>query len=219
MGGSPLRAIELVGVAASGKSTLLRALAGRSGRVAAGVPFPTRLHLRYGLLHAARLLPAWLGSRDRWLSQKELRSMNYVAGWRRAVERWQPEDGVVVFDHGPLFRLARLSAFGPRLVASASFRAWSDEAVRAWAPLLDAVVWLDAPDELLVARIDGRDESHRMQGGPEPDTRRFLARYREAYGALLGELEAAGGPRPLRIDTSREVPGAIADRLLESFGL
>ena len=219
MGRSPLRAIELVGVAASGKTTLLRALAGRSNRVVDGLAFPTHLHVRLGVGHALRLLPAWLGSRDRWLTEKELRSMNYVAGWRLAVERRQPGDGVVVFDHGPLFRLARLRAHGPRVVASRSFQRWSGRAVRAWAPLLDAVVWLDAPDELLVARIDGRAEPHRMQGGPAQDTRRFLASYREVYAALLRELEAAGGPHPLRIDTSREAPGAIAEHLIESFGL
>ena len=219
MGTRPLRALELVGVAASGKSTLFRALAERSARVAPGVPCSSLEHLRFGLRHGAWLLRAWLDSHDRWLGEKELRSMSYVEGWRRGVERWQPGDRVAVFDHGPLFRLARLAAFGPRLVASAAFHVWSEQALSAWAKLLDGVVWLDAPDELLVARIDGRAEHHRMQGGDARDTRRFLARYRAAYATLLGELEAAGGPRPLRIDTSREGAAAIADRLIAGLGL
>lgn len=219
MGAGSLRAIELVGVAASGKSTLFRALAERSSCVAPVAAFGAFAHLRFGFAHAARLLPAWLASQGRWLSEKELRSMNYVAGWRHAVERWRPGEAALVFDHGPLFRLARLEAFGPRLVASPSFCAWSQAAVRSWAPLLDAVVWLDAPDELLVARIESRAEPHRTRGGPAADTQRFLARYRETYAGLLEAFEAAGGPSPRRIDTSREAPAAIADRLIADFGL
>lgn len=216
--GERARAIELVGPAASGKSTLYRALAARSERVIPGVPFGGLGHLRLGLRHAGQLLPAWLASRDRWLDEKELRSMNYVVGWAEGLERGGARDALAVFDHGPIFRLARLRAFGPRLVESAAFARWADAAVARWARLLDALVWLDAPDALLAARIDGRDERHRMQGGAAADTERFLARYRAAYDALLSKLAAAGAPAPIRIDTSREAPERIAERLLATLG-
>ena len=217
--GQRARAIELVGPAGSGKSTLYRALAAQCDRVTPGVPFGGLGHLRLGLRHAAQLLPAWLGSRDRWLGEKELRSLNYVVGWAEGLERGAPADTLAVFDHGPLFRLARLRAFGPRLVESAAFERWAEAAVARWARLLDAVVWLDAPDALLAARIDGRDERHRMKGGAAGDTERFLARYRTAYDALLAELAAAGAPAPIRVDTSREPPEAIAEGLLARLGL
>jgi len=160
------------------------------------------------------LLPAWLASRDRWLSEKELRSLNYVVGWAEGVERGAAGNGLAVFDHGPIFRLARLRAFGPRLVESAAFRRWEQDAVQRWAQLLDAVVWLEAPDALLAERIDARAEHHRMKGGEAGETQRFLGRYRAAYAALLAELAAAGAPEPIRVDTSREPPDAIAARLL-----
>jgi hypothetical protein len=161
-----------------------------------------------------RWLPAWLGAGGRWLSEKELRSLCYVDGWARPVERWQPGQQVALFDHGPLFRIARLRAFGPPLVASASFRRWAEAAVRRWAGLLDGVIWLDAPDDVLLARIAGRPERHRMQGESAADTRHFLARYRAAYEGLLRELAAAGGPQALRIDSAAEPAAAIAERLL-----
>ena len=214
-----MRAIELVGPAASGKSTLYHALAAQCDRVSAGVPFGGLGHVRLGLRHAALLLPAWLASHDRWLTEKELRSLNYVVGWAEGLERRAPGDRLAVFDHGPIFRLARLRAFGPRLVASAAFERWAEAAVARWARLLDAVVWLDAPDTLLAARIDERDERHRMKGGSAGDTERFLARYRSAYAALLAELAAAGAPAPIRVDTSREPPAAIAEKLLATLGL
>jgi hypothetical protein len=215
----PPRALELVGAAGSGKSTLYRALAARSPAIAPGVPFGGLGHLRLGLRHAGLLLPAWLASGGRFLDEKELRSLNYVVGWAEGVERLPRGGTVAVFDHGPLFRIARLRAFGPPLVESAAFRRWSEAAVRRWAKLLDAVVWLDAPDAVLAGRIDARGERHRMKGGEAGETRRFLARYRSAYDALIAELVAAGGPTPIRVDTSREAPDAIAERLLAQLGV
>jgi shikimate kinase len=212
------RAIELVGPAGSGKSTLYRALAAQCELVTPGVPFGGLGHLRLGLRHAAQLLPAWLASQGRWLDEKELRSLNYVVGWAEGLERGAAEGTLAVFDHGPVFRLARLRAFGPRWVEGAAFARWEQAAVARWARLLGALVWLDAPDALLAARIDGRDERHRMKGGTDVDTRRFLARYRAAYDALLAELAAAGAPAPIRVDTSCEAPEAIAARLLATLG-
>ena len=223
----PARVIELVGPAASGKSTLYRALSARNAAVSPGVPFGGLGHVRLGLRHAARLLPAWLASQGRWLSEKELRSLNYVVGWaealeravERGVERGAAGGGLAVFDHGPIFRLARLRSFGPPLVESAAYRRWERQAILRWARLLDAVVWLEAPDTLLAERIDARAEPHRMKGGEAGETRRFLERYRASYAALLGELAAAGAPEPIRVDTSRQTPDAIAAALLARLGV
>jgi shikimate kinase len=216
---SRARTIELVGPAGSGKTTLVRALSALpafGADVRTGVACGGLDHLRLGARHGLRLLPAWLRSRDRFLDEKELRSMNYVVGWAEALAR-APHAGLTVFDHGPIFRLARLRSFGPRLTESEAFARWDEAAVARWARLLDAVVWLDAPDAVLAARIDGREELHRMKGEAAAETSRFLAGYRATYEALFSELRAAGGPEPIRIDTSREAPEAIAQRVVDQL--
>jgi shikimate kinase len=210
------RTIELVGPAGSGKTTLVRALSDVAPGVRAGVPCGGFDHLRLGARHVARLLPAWLRSKDRFLDEKELRSMNYVAGWAEALGR-SPHTGLTVFDHGPIFRLARLRTFGPRLTESAAFARWEAAALERWARLLGTIIWLDAPDAVLAGRIDARDERHRMKGEATEETARFLARYRDSYDALFGKLRAVGGPEPIRIDTSRESPEAIAQRVVGSL--
>jgi hypothetical protein len=53
-----------------------------------------------------------------------------------------------------------------------------------------------------------------MKGGAAAETARFLLRYRASYEALLRELRAAGGPEPIRVDTSREAPEVIAQRVV-----
>jgi shikimate kinase len=213
------RVIELVGVAAAGKSTLLRALAARSGRVAAGVPLPRHLQLRCGAAHLARLLPSWLGrsARGRFLSREELRGMGYVDGWWQELARGHQQDALTVLDHGPVFRLTRLRVFGPPLVASAAFRAWHERAVARWAALLDAVVWLDAPDDTLLERIETRSQRHLVKGAVDEEQRRFLERYRAGYEEILAELARAGGPARLRFDTSRASADEIAERLLAAL--
>ena len=161
--------------------------------------------------HAARLLPAWLASREP-LPRREGAALAELRGraGRRASSAARAAAALAVFDHGPLFRIARLRAFGPRLVESAAFRRWSEAAVRRWARLLDAVVWLDAPDALLAERIDARDERHRMKGGEAGETQRFL-------GPLPGGLRRAarrvrGGGRPRADPRGHQPRGARRDR-------
>ena len=213
------RVIELVGVAAVGKSTLLRALAARSGRVAAGVPLPRHLQLRCGVAQLARLLPSWLGRSPsgRFLTREELRGMGYVDGWWHELARGRQRAALTVLDHGPVFRLTRLRVFGPPLVESAAFRAWHERAVARWAALLDAVVWLDAPDDTLRERIETRSQRHHVKGAADEEQRRFLERYRAGYEEILAELARAGGPERLRFDTSRASPDEIAERLLATL--
>ena len=210
--------LELVGVAGAGKTTLLKMLKQGDPSLFTDVRVSKRRRLDLLVRHTARFLPAFLyhTPRGRWLSWDELRAMAYIEGWPRVA--FGDRTSAIVFDHGPIFRLVQLREFGPPLAASPAFGAWWNAARQAWARALDLVVWLDAPDTVLLPRIDARDQRHVVKHKPIATAVEFLASYRRGYEKLLGEMADEGHLRLIRFDTSRVAPEAIAEEVLIAVG-
>jgi broad-specificity NMP kinase len=209
--------VELIGPAGSGKTTLARALC-RGPEFTAGIELPRIAHVPHVLQHSLLLLPVYLrfGGDGGWLTWKEMRSMTYLRAWPRQLIRPPgAERAITVLDHGPVFRLARLRAFGPRITHSPSFDRWWQRSLRLWSGLLDAVIALDAPDAVLVDRIRAREQRHRRKAQGRSETERFLEHYRSTYQEILQGLE--GGPRLLRVDTSRQSADEIAETMCEQL--
>lgn len=206
--------LELVGVAGAGKTTLFKTLKQREPGLATVVNVETLHRVELLIRHTARFLPAFLrhSPRGRWLSWEEMRSMAYLEGWRRTVG--DERTSSMVLDHGPIFRLVQLREFGPPLVASPAFRAWWNAERRAWARALDLVVWLDAPDAVVLSRISGREQRHAVKQMPAAAAVDFLTSYRKGYERLLAEMSEEGCFPVTRFDTSRTPPEAIAEEVL-----
>jgi shikimate kinase len=139
--------------------------------------------------------------------------MAYLQALPRVLERADPATSrTIALDQGPIYLLTRRSLTSERLGT------WRRRVVQRWAPLLDVVVWLDAPDALLVERINARDKRHRLQGSAEGTALEALAESRAVYERVLGELETG---RPswvvLRFDTSVRSADEIADEVLAAL--
>lgn len=209
------RLVELVGPPGAGKSTVFQALLGRAENVQ--VP-PGLLTREYAPLLAANVA-ATLGMLVRrgaigCLTPAHLRVMAYLRALPALLERRSPGNGsVLVFDQGPLYLLGR-----PR-VMDARLAPWRQEMFESWASLLDVVVWLDAPDEVLVERIDGRSKWHRLKGQTADAATDVLAESRTVYESMISRLEGRGDrPAILRFDTSGTSSDEIADALLNAVG-
>jgi hypothetical protein len=217
--------VELVGPAGAGKTALLRAL-GRDPRVLTGIRIDRVRHLLEMLVHGAVLLPTGLallghGPALLWyglLHFVRLRTLPRAVARASRRER----DGVILLDEGPIFSLGRLSVFQHANEGHGRLaRRWRIELDR-WTTRLDVVVWVDAPDPVLIERIRSRRKDHRVKSGTPEEVAGFLERYRRAYGEVLAALRASGRVQVIEISTREVSIDAAADRVLtelERLGL
>ena len=203
----PMLVIELVGPACAGKTTLTRALTQGTTkiRVAPDIFVRRPEHLAVFLRNAPRLLPVllWGDRKSRSFTWEEVKSMVYLKAWTHVLTHSGADNNaLLLLDQGPVFRLATLHAFGPDSVRKPAAARWWTARFQQWAPFLDLVVWLDAPDAILVKRINARARWHLVKGKSEQEASQFLDRYRASYRRVLTQLSVNGGPKIISFDTS-----------------
>ena len=210
--------IEIVGVAGTGKSTLARTLADRDpgNRIADSLHTKTSAHWAYVAHSAARVLPLVARSVrvPPAFDWEETKFIVYVTEWRRFLRRACRDDsGLVVLDQGPIFALARLLWGGKPVTSTREFEHWLDENVAGWSVDLDGIVWLVAPEEVLLGRINEREQDHEAKGRSTRDGLDVLLAHQSAYAALFERLEALGKPPVFTFDTSVMSPVRIAEEI------
>ena len=211
------RKVEILGIAGSGKSTLARLLARDHGLEMAGFIHARRpAHLLQIVRGVPRLLPilAWGLTSSPRITWPECKLLVYVSRWGRVLRRQATRAGTtLVFDQGPLYAMVRLQAEAKPFTTRRAFAAWKEEALDRWADELDGVVWLDAPDDVLWSRINERPQGHKQKGDEAAAGHRFIARYRQAFEAVLRTMEELDGPRIVRFDTSVASVAQIAEKI------
>ncbi|MBA3430939.1 MAG: ATP-binding protein [Actinobacteria bacterium] len=213
------RAIEILGPPGAGKSTLMKALGAAAPDAHPLSIYCTPRNLPVWIRSAWRVLPelrspASLGDRP-WRQRKWIIRLQASEGiLRREAAR---ESSVLVFDQGPVYTLAWLRGT-PQSSALPEGRV--ERAIRFWAHALDALIMLDAPNEVLLNRIRDRTKPHSLCSGSYASARRGLVQERSIHEAAIEELTAARPSLPvIRFDTSEQAPGHMAAATLRSLGL
>ena len=209
--------VEVAGVAGSGKSTLTRSMCEDSEFTVGGF-----IHARLPshLLRVARATPRLLpilasDRRSPQVTWPEYKLLVYVTQWRTVLRReMRRRGGITVLDQGPIYALVRLKAEGKPFTATPAFDAWWEDMLRLWVGELSAIVWLDASDDVLWRRINGRSQLHKTKGEGVEEGHRFLDTYRCSFDAVLGRIEAWGAPEVLRLDTEEATAEQLATELL-----
>ncbi|HEV2706290.1 MAG TPA: hypothetical protein VGV59_10225 [Pyrinomonadaceae bacterium] len=206
---------EIVGPAGAGKSTLACALRRRSAEgVRAGLGvwgLPAPLLLSTAVLSLPQLLGLWrVRGAVAWHEATlfvRLNALGRLLG-REASRACK----FLLLDEGTVFALAKLHAFGGETDERRLGRL-----VERTASKLDAVVWLDAPDEVLARRIREREKPHRMKARTDEEISDFLARYRASYERVVAELCARRKVRVIRVNTDGRTPEQVAEEVLRGI--
>lgn len=213
--------VELVGLAGAGKTTLAKALGRRSEDVCVkeDLAFRSMEHLPIFIgniptLPSLYLRPSQNGRRFTW---DEIKSIIYLKEWPRVLRNERRRDATVILDHGAVFKLATLNAFGPEQLHNANMESWWVRTLDQWSRTLDLIIWLNAPYETLIERINSREQRHAAKGKSSKQASRFLDAYLASYEHVLGRLFAQDGPQFLQFDTSQATAEKIADDILTLF--
>lgn len=218
--------VEVIGLAGAGKSTITNAL-GRVDPTILCEFIPNVRDVRLAPFFVSNILPLipllihTIGNGDRYLNRRELAWMAMLNGWPNLLER-QKASGchAIVIDQGPIFLIATLLEFGPRGLRYSALEGWWDKIINNWKQALNLVIWLDARDEILTARIRNRDQDHPVKYKTDQEIRAFLELYRRIYFEVMNRL-LIDNPRMhiLHIDTSDMTVDEVVNRIFQFIKL
>lgn len=126
---------------------------------------------------------------------------------------------VTLLDHGPIYRLAFLREFGPAITTSQVYKRWWAGLHDQWIATLDMIIWLDAPDAILLERIRARDQRHTIKEQSEQEACEELARYRTSFEQTIAEPVTDHQVTLHRFDTYQESAEQITSSVLVTFGV
>lgn len=219
--GRPQRLVEVVGVAGAGKTTTVRALRDYDQDVSIALPPDVRnpANLPFYVVSGIRLLPTlvrMLALRTGMLTRRELAWMMILEGWPDVLRtRRRHDKRLVILDQGPIYLLAQVHDFGSECLRTKPAQGWWRRMCKRWAVVLDAIVWMDAPDAVLIRRILARDSMHPVKEMSAAEAQDFLNRWRLAYyDVLLMLVTSRPGLRLLFVDSGVTSTETILDRIL-----
>ena len=216
---SPL-VVEVIGPAGAGKTTLVQALSQCNMKFQPDFRLSKMKKIPIFINNTFFLLPTFLRQyrSSRWFNLRETRSMVYlVAGLHVLGQQASNSDIVTLLDHGPIYRLAFLRELGPEITKSQRYMRWWTNLLNQWIDTIDAIIWLDAPNDILWERIRGRDRQHSIKEKHEHEAFEFLSRYRTSFEQTIAEGVADHYPMLLHFDTNQNSLEKIVDEILVKF--
>jgi len=219
--------VEIVGLAGAGKSSLVLALGQRVKNAQIGFRIRKIEYIPLYVHSFFTLLPVFYYRyrKLRWFSLKEAKAFIYLSVLHSAISQEAKKNQVmIILDQGPVFILTQIFSvtkirkqinyhnyYGADKTEH-YFEEWLMSIIKQWADTLDDLIWLDAPDSILLERINNRQKHHIIKTLSDSGSRDFLMHFRTCYEQILTSLDKCS--RVLYFDTSRKGMGEIVDRVL-----
>jgi thymidylate kinase len=194
---------EILGLAGSGKST---AITGLQSRRIAFVQSIRYAKIGPGLFKQFfRLLQIFLLTQN----SRHLKEFITYEMLLQSIKKKCGEE-IVCFDQGPLFVMAKLIMEIPQL------EVFFIQELQKVFPYYKEVIYLEAPLEVLTARINAREQLHRIKNKSPQEQHAFLKNYIRLYEKIIGLCRDAG-INVVRINTQKhgidEVAGVLSERI------
>lgn len=212
--------VELIGPAGAGKTTLLDALNQRNENIQPGIYLSESRKFAHFIRDILHLLPTYIlrYRYSRWFTRREIRTMVYLRAWLHELRNQASNhDQIILLDHGPIYRLALLREFGPEITKSSTYRRWWSTLFHEWTAALDVIVWLDAPNSILLERIHARDRWHIIKEKSEGEALNFLTHHRTFLEQIIAESTNDHPATLLCFDTNQESLEQIVTKILDTF--
>lgn len=203
--------VEVAGLPGSGKTTLAREIIGRREEIASkSLPGSWRKAIAY-VRSGAAIWPTLVRVLVAERSVRDCGRMIRLDALRPDRRRGPEVARTTVFDQGPVFLLSRLDPAGRDGDAIGD---WRERMVKRWAGALDLVIVLEADDDILFDRVNGRSKQHALKDVPAERGRLALRLHRERLEQVLAELQERGSFDVIRLNTG-ETPLETTVTLVE----
>lgn len=187
--------VELIGPAGAGKTTIRKTLLERDSRVR-HYPHPDlskKRDLPFFVLNFLASLPVLarmaMVKDGLKINSDELAYMVILQGWSEPLKRQaRRRQGIILLDQGPVYILAVQAFFRSPVFQSSVLKKWWETLYRRWAGTVEAVIYLDTDDEVLIQRINTRGKWHRVLGKDEETAEDFLAQSRKSLDETMHAL-------------------------------
>ena len=215
------RFIEIIGPAGAGKTTLINSLIQSNQHIfkVSKPSFRSTRNIPFLVRNGYSLLPIFLRQRpnNSWFNGREVWWMMFLNEQHQILERQASGYSTLgLLDHGPVYMLTSLLNFGPEVTSSQVFQQWWARRLNQWTSYLDTIIWLDAPNSVLVKRIKNRETGHPVKGDSEVEMNIFLNRYRAAFKQVISIIQAQENNLELhQFSTDQETPDQIKEKTLD----
>jgi thymidylate kinase len=213
--------LEIVGLAGTGKSTILSSLTQRNKEIQAGYCFKKILYLPCFINIIPLLFWTFLCRHrySRQLTWQTIKVMVFLSTLHYVAKRQSSNNhAIIMLDQGPVYMLTWLHMFVLENVKNQRLKRWWENYLNKWASTLDIIIRLEAPDKILIERVYDRNKWHMIKEKTEQDVHDFLARYRRSYEHIISRLTLNGGPRMFSFNTNHDSINHVVNKILNLVG-